>query len=155
MSGHLRSRAKRAARKHKHQVVRDHGSLTMAQMPWRMRATFGPVEDLLTALETTGDIDADKDGAVYRAPSGHAWYNLAGAIEGFAEFYDAHARISGRDVPTQSLHQLANKFSYGVMIFQSDVDAVRRDLAILKQETLPMTEHYTTTIIQSMTEEAS
>lgn len=33
MSGHLRSRAKRAARKYKHQVVRDQG---MAQMPWRM-----------------------------------------------------------------------------------------------------------------------
>ena len=154
MSGHLRSRVKRAARKHKHQAVRDHGSLTMAQMPWRMRAAFGPVEDLLTALETTGDIDADKDGAVYRAPSGHAWFSLAGAIEGFAEFYDAHARISGREMPTKSLHQLAKKFGYGVMIFQSDVDAVRRDLAILKLETLPMTEHYTTTIIQSMTEEA-
>ncbi|AYR24233.1 hypothetical protein [Herbaspirillum rubrisubalbicans] len=154
MSGHLRSRAKRAARKHKHHVVRDHGSLTMAQMPWRMRATFGPVEDILTALETTGDIDVDNDGAVYRAPSSHAWYDLAGAIEGFAEFYEAHARISGREMPTRSLRQLANKFAYGVMIFQSDVDAVRRDLAILKQETLPMTEHYTTTIIQSMTEEA-
>lgn len=153
MSGHLRSRAKRAARKHKHQVVRDHGGLTMAQMPWRMRATFGPVEDILTTLETTGDIDADKDGAVYRAPSSHIWYDLAGAIEGFAEFYEAHARISGREMPTSSLRQLANKFAYGVMIFQSDIDAVRRDLAILKKETLPMTEHYTTSIIQSMTED--
>lgn len=154
MSGHLRSRAKRAARRYKHQVVRDHGSLTMAQMPRRLRATFGPVEDILTTLETTGDIDADKDGAVYRAPSSHVWYDLAGAIQGFAEFYEAHARISGREMPTASLRQLANKFAYDVMIFQSDVDAVRRDLVILKQETLPMTEHYTTTIIQSMTEDA-
>ena len=153
MSGHLRSRAKRAARKHKHHVVRDHRNLTMAQMPWRMRATFGPVEDILTTLETTGDIDADKDGAVYRAPSSHVWYDLADAIEGFADFYKAHARISGREMPTSSLRQLANKFAYGVMIFQSDIDAVRRDLAILKKERLPMTEHYTTTIIQSMTED--
>ncbi|MET3431459.1 hypothetical protein ABIC71_000937 [Herbaspirillum seropedicae] len=32
MSGHLRSRATHAARKHKHRVVHDHGSLTMAQI---------------------------------------------------------------------------------------------------------------------------
>ncbi|MFL9926010.1 hypothetical protein PQR62_17165 [Herbaspirillum lusitanum] len=78
----------------------DHGNVTMAQMPWRMRSTFGPVEDLLVALETTGDINADKDGPVYRAPSSHAWFDMAGAIVGFAEFYDAHARISGREMPT-------------------------------------------------------
>ena len=32
MNGYLRSRPKHTARKHKHQVVRDHGSLMTAQM---------------------------------------------------------------------------------------------------------------------------
>lgn len=149
MSRHLRRKQRREGFQHKRL---DHGNVTMAQMPWRIRDTFGPVEDLLTALETTGDIDIDKDGPVYRAPTSHEWFDLAGAIEGFAAFYDQHARISGREMPTKSLHQLANKFSYGVMVFQSDVDAVRRDLAILKAETLPMTENYTTAIIHTMQE---
>lgn len=151
MSRHLRRKHKREGFDRKR---RDHGNVAMAQMPWRVRDTFGPVEDLLTALETTGDIDADKDGPVYRAPASHEWFDLAGAIEGFAAFYDQHALISGREMPTQSLHQLAKKFSYGVMVFQSDVDAVRRDLAILKAETLPMTENYTTAIIHTMQEAA-
>lgn len=59
MSGHLRNRAKRAARKYKHQVVCDHGRLTMAQMPGSMRATFSTVKDILTKLVTAGDVDAD------------------------------------------------------------------------------------------------
>jgi len=148
---HLGRRQKRTGREHKRI---DPGMRTMAQAPWRMQMTFGPMEQILKTIETTGDIDADKDGAVYRAPGHHAWHSMAGAIAGFAEFYEAHARISGKEMPTQALRRLANKFEYGVMIFQSDIDAVRADLAALKTETLPMTENYATAVLETMREAA-
>jgi hypothetical protein len=151
MSGHLRSRAKRAARSYKR---RDPGERTLGSMPWKVSAAFGPLEQILTTLETTGEIEHDSQGAIYRAPSSNDWNDMAAAIEGFAQAYDIHASISGREMPTASLHQLANRFKYGMFIFRADVDAVRRDLAILKAETLPMTENYTTALIQTVQEAA-
>lgn len=149
MNTRIRSRLKKAARNFKRI---DFAAMPLAQLPDLVDDTFGPMERLLVELETTGDIDADHQGAVYRAPGDHTWYSLAGAIVGFVEFFISHEKISGRPMPIQALWRLANKFSYGMMVFQSDIDDVRLELTKLKTETMLMTSGQARAIIQKMTE---
>jgi hypothetical protein len=130
----------------------DPGTRTIASMPWKLATAFGQMEQIVTTIQTTGDIDAEGNTAVFQVPSSHEWYELAPAIAGFAEVYELHAHISEREMPTAPLRQLANKFKYGMMIFQSDIDLVREALAILKAETRTMNLNYVDALIQTASE---
>lgn len=130
------------------------GNRTLATMPWKTAAVFEKMDEILAAMEATGDIDAENGIPVFKVPKSHAWFELAPAIEGFAEVYECHARISGREMPTAALRQLANKFKYGVMIFPSDVDQVRTSLETLRAETMSMTLNYADALIQTVKEAA-
>lgn len=132
----------------------DTGNRTLATMPWKIAATFDQVEKILRVVETTGDIDTIKGAPVFQVPSDHDWYELAPSIEGFVRFYETHADISGADMPTAPLRQLANKFKYGVMIFQSDIDLVRESLPLLRAATAKMTVAYADTLIETVREAA-
>ena len=58
-------------------------------------------------------------------------------------------------MPTVPLRQLANKFKYGMMLYQSDVDQVREALQALKSETNGMTLNYVDSLIQTTAEATS
>ena len=132
----------------------DTGHLKLSVMPRRTAAAFDPIETILRTIETTGDIDAAGDTPIFKTPWSHEWFELAPSLHGFVDVYDLHAQISGREMPTGPLRQLANKFKYGVMIFPSDIDLVRESLQILRVETMSMTLNYVDTLIQSIKEVA-
>jgi hypothetical protein len=132
----------------------DHGDLPLSVMPWKTAAAFGQMETILAKLEQTGDIDDEVGTPVFKVASRHEWFELAPAFEGFAAVYELHARLSGREMDTAPLRQIAKKFKYEVMIFQSDVDMVRAALKSLHAETLTMTLNYSTALIRTVQEAA-
>ncbi|MDR6583781.1 hypothetical protein [Herbaspirillum frisingense] len=151
MSTRVRSRLKKAGRNFKRL---DFPAMPLSHFPAFVEDTFRPIEQLLVELETTGETDCDRDGAVYRAPSDGQWYCLAGALSGFVEFFEAYGRLVDRVMPVAALGRLANKFGYGTMVFQSDIDDVRFELDSLRAEANLMTSGQARSILASMTEEA-
>ena len=132
----------------------DAGNRTLATMPWKTAATFDQLESILDVMEKTGNVDDERSTVVFQVPSSREWFSLAPAINGLAEVFELHAHIADRDMPTAPLRQLANKFKYGMMVFQSDLDLVRESLQLLKAESKGMTLNYATALIQTTVETA-
>lgn len=151
MSTRVRSRLKKAGRNFKRL---DFPAMPLSHFPAFVEDTFRPIEQLLSELETTGETDNDHQGAVYRAPIDGRWYDLAGALQGFVEFFDIHARFTGRQIGISAMRRLANKFGYGMMVFQSDIDEVRAELELLRAEANQMTSGHARAVLASITEEA-
>ncbi|NDP60050.1 MAG: hypothetical protein GZ090_11910 [Oxalobacteraceae bacterium] len=143
------SRAKQPRNKAYHR--RPSGARTLRTQPWKLRNVFQPLDDILNMMESTGFSDADRRGTpIFQSQKDSCWYTSAPAINGVADWYEIHARRSGRTMPIEPLRRVANKLHYGSMVFASDVADMRAALATLRHETMDMTEDYAHSLLQTV-----
>lgn len=127
------------------------GARTLRTQPWKLRNVFQPLEDILNQMEASGFSDADRRGTpIFRSQKDSCWYTSAPAINGVADAYQIHAQRSGRAMPVEPLRRVANKLHYGSMLFASDLAAMRAALAVLRNETMDMTEDYAHSLLQTV-----
>jgi len=143
------SRAKPA--RNKTYRPRPGGTRTLRTQPWKLHSVFQPIEDILSKMEATGYSDADQRGRpVFRSMKDSCWYTSAEAINGVADAYEIHAARSGRAMPIEPLRRVASKLHYDSVLFQDEVDAMRAALAVLRSETMGMTEDYAHSLLQGV-----
>lgn len=127
------------------------GARTLRTQPWKLRNVFQPMEDILNQMEASGFSDADKRGTpIFLSLKDSCWYTSAPAINGVADAYAIHSMRSGRAMPVEPLRRVANKLHYGSMLFASDLADMRAALAVLRTETMGMTEDYAHSLFQSV-----
>jgi hypothetical protein len=125
------------------------GARTLRTQPWKLRNVFQPLEDILAQMEANGFSDADQHGTpIFKSAKDSCWYTSAPAIHGVADAYDIHAARSGRAMPTEPLRRIADKLHAGSMVYPADVAAMRAVIAVLRTETMDMTEDYAHSLFQ-------
>lgn len=118
--------------------------------PWRVAAVFQPIESILAQIEQAGEVTTDEKGMPIFKDSGDGnWYATAPALEGIIDAYATHAYRSSRPMPLDALRRFAKKLEYASPITLADCAEVKRDLAVLRKETLGMTAEYAASLVRT------
>ncbi|MCY1549204.1 hypothetical protein D9M68_853620 [compost metagenome] len=112
---------------------------TLRLQPWKLNASFEPLERLLDQIERGAALDVSDDGIVtYYAPDVGRTYHLVDSVRGLAETYDI-ARLRGPACPgTEALHRFADKVEREEALTVDDIQACRSSLTELRRFTANM-----------------
>lgn len=137
-----------AAKRQKAYRPRPIGEAKLRTQPWRVAAVFAPLEAIIRQIEQDGTVTTDKQGTpIFQDLGDRCWYATTPAIEGIIDAYQTHEIRSGRQMPLDSLRQFANKLQYASPLTLEDCAAVKRDLTLLRQETMGMTIAYASSLV--------
>lgn len=126
------------------------GGVKLRAMPWRAAAIFGPLEAILSQIETSGTVTTDAQGMpIFKDQNDGDWYATVPALEGVIDAFAAHQVRSGRVMPLDILRRFAKKLEYASPIALAECAEVRRDLATLRAETLAMTQDYAASLVRT------
>lgn len=139
-----------ASKRKKQYRPRPVGGVKLSTQPWRVVAVFGPLEAILQQIEQDGTVTTDKQGMpIFRDNNDGCWYATTPAIEGIIDAYQTHEHRSGRPMPLDSLRRLASKLEYASPLTLGDCAAVKRDLTVLRRETMSMTLDYAASLVRT------
>lgn len=111
-------------------------SPVMAEMPERLHAVFAPLEQLLSRIEETGEIEAARGNPIFHEAGG--WYEVAPAIEGIIQFHRIAEMRTRRKIDLSGLERLAAKLRNGVPLFDTDIERARQCIARCKTHAAPI-----------------
>ena len=106
----------------------------------RMHKTFAPIEAMLDEIQATGEVDVGPDNKPIIKPKGeYEYYPVVEAFRSMAETFELIAEDRKLTVQTEGIRRIANKWDYGMMIDQSDLDAARACLQWMRLMIAPLT----------------
>lgn len=118
----------------------DRASLTLACSPWKVDATWRPLEAVIARLEMDGTIEETARGeAVLYDDANGGWYATVPAIEGLCEFHEIAAARKGWVLDVSPLRKFAAKLKYGSPISERDIEAVKACAAQCRRMALSLT----------------
>ncbi|WP_454751670.1 hypothetical protein [Cupriavidus necator] len=134
----------------KHRQKSNGGNVKLRCQGWKVDAVFSPLEAILRQIEWDGTVTTNAQGMpIFRDNNDGCWYATAPAIGGIIDAYQTHQLRSGREMPLDSLRQLANKLEYSSPLTEDDCAAVKRDVATLRRETMAMTIDYAASLVRT------
>lgn len=107
-------------------------------MPWKVTATFAPVERLLHRIEVDGTVETAGRQIVAKEDNREGYYDVVEALRGVIEFFEIAAARYGLPIDLANLHKFANKLESGVLIFDADLLGVRTCIAECKVQALKL-----------------
>lgn len=94
-------------------------------MPWKLTATFDPLERVLHQIRSTGTVQIDDSRqVVYREDAREGYYDVVPAIQGIIEFFEIAATRHGISVDVQPFRKLAHDLDTGADLYEDDLDLV-------------------------------
>ena len=102
--------------------------------PWRAMAVLSPIESVIKRLENDGTVDAIGKQIVFTEASRGDRYDLPEAMRGVADFHKLARDKYGLPVECEAIEKLANKLDAGSPVFESDIDAVKRNIESCRQQ---------------------
>lgn len=132
-------RIMRAAPKKRRPAV-DRQDLKLATCPWKVDATWRPLDAVLARIEMDGTIEETARGeAVLYDDANGGWYATVPAIEGLCEFHEIAAARKGWVLDVSPLRKFAAKLKYGSPISERDIEAVKACAAQCRRMALSLT----------------
>lgn len=126
------------------------GGVKLRTEPWRVEAVFSPLETILAMIERDGTVTSTISGVpIFQDTNDGCWYETTPSVEGIICAYEIHANRSGRAMPLEPLQRLVQKLRYAMPLQQSDVDAARATLAVLRRETMDMRVEYARDLVRT------
>lgn len=111
--------------------------MILAERPERLHAVWAPLERILDAIESTGEIDTARGRPVFNEHG--AWYEVVPAVAGIVEFHDRAQSRYGIAADTSALSRLAKKLEHGVPVFAADLGRARECIAQCKAQAARLT----------------
>jgi hypothetical protein len=106
----------------------------------RIAMVFGPVERVLSELETNGYIDSDAQGMpLLFSQNEGIWYPIVPALVSMCDTYTKLAAAHGWADETDGMRKFAKRLELSMPIFQEDVDRARATVEWMKRQTLLIT----------------
>lgn len=126
------------------------GGVKLRTEPWKVEAVFSPLEQILAVIERDGTVTTNAAGVpIFQDTNDGCWYETAPAVEGIVCAYEIHSKRSGRAMPLEPLQRLVRKLRYAMPVQQSDVEAARAALAVLRRETMGMRADYARDLVRT------
>lgn len=126
------------------------GGVKLRTEPWKVEAVFRPLEMILAVIERDGTVTTTVAGVpIFQDTNDGCWYETAPAVEGIVCAYEIHSKRSGRAMPLEPLQRLVQKLRYAMPLQQTDVDAARAALAVLRRETMDMRSDYARDLVRT------
>ena len=122
----------------------------LKHQPWRIFAVFHPLESVLDRLEREGTVDAVGRQIVFREESRGELYDLPAALRGVIEFHQLAEVKYSIDGETGVMEKFANKLEYGMPVFESDIAAVRENIATCKRQAMALRVSQATALIDAV-----
>ncbi len=122
----------------------------LKHQPWRIFAVFHPLESVLDRLEREGTVDAVGRQIVFREESRGELYDLPAALRGVIEFHQLAEVKYSIDGETGAMEKFANKLEYGMPVFESDIAAVRENIATCKRQAMALRVSQATALIDAV-----
>ena len=119
--------------------IRRPGDMRLACQPWKIEATYSPIERILFRLEADGTVDVSQGKPVFHEDMRGGWYNMAAALNGIVDFHTLAEKRHGFAVDTEPLRKLANKLEYCAPIFENDIARARQSIESCKRQALRLT----------------
>ena len=117
-----------------------HESPKLSTQPWRINAALDPLRMLLDAIETTGNVDATRQGIpIFKDLCEARWYELVPAMEGVVEFFELAAQRHKRPLDVSAIRRIAKKLETMCPITAADIYAARICVSALHLYALSMT----------------
>lgn len=100
----------------------------------KMQYVLSPLELIIDDIERKGTINTGPGGIPIFQPMGEkSWAATVPAILGISELFEMWASRRGRTLDLTGLNQFAHKLEYGMPIMQSDIDAARSVMGMLRR----------------------
>ena len=96
----------------------------LAAMPWKIDATWAPLDRVLARIEIDGTVETAKGRPVLYDDANGGWYEMAPAIDGLVDFHRIAAARHGWDLDLRPLEKLAAKLRLSSPLFEADLEAV-------------------------------
>lgn len=109
------------------------GRLTARLQPWKLDATFGPIELMLDRLERDGLLDITAAGTMSSVVVNRGEEAVAEALKGRAETFDIARGRSPSCPDTGALHRFADQLNGSGQMTLADVADCRRCVEALRQ----------------------
>ena len=122
----------------------------LKHQPWRIFAVFHPLESVLDRLEREGTVDTVGRQIVFREESAGELYDLPAALRGVIEFHQLAEVKYSIDGETGAMEKFANKLEYGMPVFESDIAAVRENIATCKRQAMALRVSQATALIDAV-----
>ena len=102
-------------------------------VPWRIDATFAPLERVLHRIEADGEVDVAGRQIVFREDMRGGWYDLLAALGGIIEFHQIAESRHGIGADLAPLIRLYTKLDKCAPLFETDLEAARRAIDSCKR----------------------
>ena len=106
--------------------------------PWRMTMVFGPIERILHRLESEGTVEVAGRHVVFKEDGRGGWYDAVAALRGVIEFHQLAQSRYGYPADVEALIKFANKLEAGMPVFETDLAAVRENIATCKRQAMAL-----------------
>ena len=111
---------------------------TLKTQPWRISAVWAPIEQVLSRIARSGEVDAVQGRPVFYEDSKGGWYEIAPALRGCIDFHRLAGTRHGLTADVAPLEKIANKLDAGTPIFMADLDAAFAAIAQCKRAALSL-----------------
>lgn len=128
----------------------DRMNMRLALMPWRIDATWHPLDRIIAQIELHGTVETINGVPCYHDDRDGTWYDAPAAIEGLADFHHIAATRKGWTLDLTPLRKLVAKLRLDSPIFQADIDAVRQCEAVCRRHAAHLTVREAADIIQTV-----
>lgn len=118
--------------------------------PWKVQSVFQPIEQILHRLELDGTVETYGRHIVFREDGAGGYYDLVAALRGVIEFHQIAAARYGIPAETEAMVRFANKLDAGSPLFESDLEAVRANIAECKRQALQLRVSQAESILQTV-----
>ena len=102
--------------------------------PWRAMFVLSPLEKVIQRIDQDGTVDAVGKQIVFTEESKGDRYDLPEAIRGVVEFHRLAMEKYGLPVEVDTMEKFANKLDNGAPVFESDIEAIRREIETCRQQ---------------------
>ena len=106
--------------------------------PWKVTATFQPVEQLLHRIEVDGTVETAGRQIVVKEDNREGYYDVVEALRGVIQFFEIAASRYGLPIDMKPMVRFANKLESGVLIFDADLLGVRACISECKVQALKL-----------------
>lgn len=107
---------------------RRHADPLLRTCPWKITAVWHPIEQILSRLRRSGEIDVAGTQVVFYEDGRGGWYDMIEAMRGVIQFHEIAASRLNIAVDVSGLVKFANKLEAAMPLFDADLDAVRKSM---------------------------
>lgn len=118
--------------------------------PWKVVATFRPVEQLLHRIENDGAVEYSGNQIVAKEDNREGYYDVVEALRGVIQFFEIAATRYRLPIDVQPMVRFTNKLGSGALLFDADMLAVRSCISECKVQVLKLRQSQADDIINTV-----